>query len=122
MTPEEKFMFDLQGFLVVKNVLSGDEVAELNEISDRSKPDEYETYQEDGLKIARRVSQWSPACQNLFDHPKLAPYLVGLVGPKVRVDALTPARKGDGDFCCVPGSHKSNFILDIPRHSRIRRE
>lgn len=78
MTPEEKFMFDLQGFLVVKNVLSGDEVAELNEISDRAKPDEYETYQEDGLKIARRVSQWSPACQNLFDHPKLAPYLVGL--------------------------------------------
>ena len=64
MTPEEKFMFDLQGFLVVKNVLSSDEVAELNEISDRSKPDEYETYQEDGLKIARRVSQWSPACQN----------------------------------------------------------
>ena len=29
MTPEEKFLFDLQGYLVIKNVLTPEEVAEL---------------------------------------------------------------------------------------------
>ena len=34
MTPEEKFRFDLQGFLVVKDVLSADEVDALNKLAD----------------------------------------------------------------------------------------
>ena len=67
MTLEERFMFDLHGYLVVRNVLSSDEVKELNEISDRTRPEDYETYQEDGLKIARRVSLWAPACQKLVE-------------------------------------------------------
>lgn len=166
MTTEEKFQFDLQGYLVVRNVLSNEEVAELNEVSDQSKPEDYETYEENGLRIARRISQWSPACQNLFDHPNVAPYLLELLGPKVRADhdycifmskgakkgglhgggvrssthwykyrdgvmrnglttfvyALTPVRKGDGGFCCVPGSHKSNFLTHIPQEvSRFER-
>ena len=162
MTLEERFMFDLHGYLVVRNVLSSDEVKELNEISDRTRPEDYETYQEDGLKIARRVSLWAPACQKLFDHPNIVPYLTELLGPKVRVDhdycifmkkgakkgglhggdlnqsthwykyrdgvmrnglttfvyALTPVRKSDGGFCCVPGSHKSNFLRNIPQEVR----
>ena len=32
MNNEEKFVFDLQGYLIIKNVLKTDEVAELNEI------------------------------------------------------------------------------------------
>jgi ectoine hydroxylase-related dioxygenase (phytanoyl-CoA dioxygenase family) len=131
-------------------------------MSDRSGPDEFDTYQENGLRIARRVSQWGPACQNLMDHPKVAPYLIELLGPEVRIDhdycifmknaakkgglhggsanssthwykyrdgvmrngltvfvyALSPARKGDGGFCCIPGSHKSNFLKDIPQEVR----
>ena len=162
MTSEEKFMFDLHGYLVVRNVLTKEEVNELNEIADRSKAEDYETYQENGPKIARRVSLWAPACQKLFDHPNVVPYLTELLGPKVRVDhdycifmkkgaekgglhggsakssthwykyrdgtmrnglttfvyALTPVRKGDGGFCCIPGSHKSNFLLDIPSEVR----
>ena len=35
MTDEEKFMVDLEGYLVIKNVLTSDEVAEMNEIIDR---------------------------------------------------------------------------------------
>ena len=34
MTKEEKFRFDLQGFLVVKDVLSADEVDALNKLAD----------------------------------------------------------------------------------------
>ena len=36
MTDEEKFTFDLEGYLIIKNVLSVDEVEAMNEIADRS--------------------------------------------------------------------------------------
>ncbi len=38
MTFEEKFMFDLEGYLMVKNVLTPEEVAELNAIADEVFP------------------------------------------------------------------------------------
>lgn len=34
MTPEERFMFDLEGYLGIKNVLSTEEIVELDEIVD----------------------------------------------------------------------------------------
>ena len=38
MTPEEKFIFDLQGYLVIKNVLTDAELAALNEVADTKFP------------------------------------------------------------------------------------
>ena len=35
MTPEEKFIVDLEGYLVIKNVLTVGEVVELNRIIDQ---------------------------------------------------------------------------------------
>lgn len=29
--------------------------------------------------------------------------------------ALSEVRPGDGGFCCIPGSHKSNFVGSLPR-------
>jgi len=34
MTPEERFMFDLEGYLVIKNVLTPEAVKRLNEVAD----------------------------------------------------------------------------------------
>jgi hypothetical protein len=34
---------------------------------------------------------------------------------------LTRARAGDGGFCCVPGSHKSNFVASLPSDVRTYR-
>ncbi len=160
MTPEEKFMFDLQGYIVVKNVLSQAEVDELNEIADRKLADQEEV--NDGLKIPRKVSLWGKPYQNLFDHPNMVPYLSELLGPTFRADhdygifmrkgghkgglhggdhragdhwykyrdgtmrngltvvvyLLAPVPKGAGGFCCVPGSHKSNFPLNVPKEIR----
>ena len=36
MTSEEKFQVDLEGYLVIKNVLTDDEIAEMNDIIDNS--------------------------------------------------------------------------------------
>src|SRR5688572_4848587 len=60
MTPEEKFMFDLDGYLLIKNVLTKDEVAELNAIADEKfpRPPDHTTGQR-----TSRVSRWGPAYQ-----------------------------------------------------------
>ena len=163
MTPEEKFIFDLDGYLVVKNVLTPAEVDELNALADEAWPGEYE---ENGLRRTSRVSLWGPASQNLIDHPKALPYMVELLGPKVRVDhdysifmrkggkagrlhggqtmqggvpgdhwykchngvirngltvvtfSLTDTGPGDGGLGCIPGSHKSHFVADVPADVR----
>lgn len=73
MTGEEKFAVDLEGYLVIKNVLTPDEVAEMNAIidkGDRQGP----------------PSLWGESFKRLIDHPKILPYLIELLGPYVRLD------------------------------------
>jgi hypothetical protein len=157
-------MFDLDGYLVVKGVLSQQEIDELNALADTAWPGEYD---ENGLRRTSRISQWGPATQRLMDHPGIMPYLTELLGPYVRIDhdysifmqkggnagrlhggpsmgrsgsggdhwyqyhngmmrngltvftyCLSHAGPGDGGFGCIPGSHKSNFITQIPDEVR----
>lgn len=73
MTDEEKFIVDLQGYLVIKDVLTSDEVAEMNEIIDRG-------------NLNGPPSLWGEPFKRLIDHPKILPYLIELLGPYVRLD------------------------------------
>ena len=82
ITDEEKFLFDLQGYLVIKDVLTEDEVSELNEIADEKFPN---TTGPDAQRRAL-VSLWGEPYIRLIDHPKIVPYLVELLGPKFRLD------------------------------------
>jgi hypothetical protein len=81
MTPEEKFLFDLHGYLVIKNVLTPAEVGELNALAD-------EKFPPSPGKVDRRtrVSPWAPATRALIDHPKILPYLLTLIDSKFRLD------------------------------------
>ena len=72
MTPEEKFMFDLEGYLVVKGVLNQDEVKEVNALADRAWPGAYD---ERGIRRVSDVSRWGAATQRLMDHPGIILYL-----------------------------------------------
>jgi hypothetical protein len=157
---EEKFIFDLDGYIVIKDVLSMDEVDELNTIADEKMS---QVSGKGGYRNVRRPSTWGLPYQRLLDHPKIMPYLLAFLGPKVRIDhdysifmqkgakrgglhggdnghegdhwykyrdgvirtGLTvvtfftaPARKGDGGFACIPGTHKTNFLNGIPRDVR----
>ncbi len=97
MTPEEKFLFDLQGYLVIKNVLTPEEVAELNALADEKFP------RVPGKPDRRgRVSTWGPAARALIDHPKTLPYLLTLIDSKFRLDH---------DYCIFmdPGAPGSNL-------------
>jgi len=97
MTPEEKFLFDLHGYLVIRNVLTADEVAELNALADEKFPPT------PGKPDRRtRVSTWAPATTALIDHPKILPYLLTLIDSSFRLDH---------DYCIFmePGTAGSNL-------------
>jgi hypothetical protein len=84
MNTEEKFVFDLEGYIVIKGVLSPDEVAELNDLADRK----FETYPYGGAEQGREMSliPWGDPVKKLIDHPRVLPYLVELLGPRLRLD------------------------------------
>lgn len=160
VSDEEKFIFDLEGYLVIKNVLSKEEVAELNAIADQKMAKKADA---EGYRNVGKPSAWGLAFQKLMDHPRILPYLLAFLGPKVRIDhdycifmqkgasrgrlhggdngqegdhwykyrdgvirtGLTvvtfftsPAHAGDGGFCCIPGTHKTNFLNSIPQDVR----
>ncbi len=58
ISPEEKFRFDLQGYLVVKNALAPEEVAEMNRIADEMYTEDYD---EKRMRSRQHVSQWGPS-------------------------------------------------------------
>ena len=160
MTPEEKFMFDLEGYIVIKNVLTPAEVAELNALADQI----FTAKKDQADRRTSQVSRWGAPAQALIDHPNMVPYLLELLGPKFRIDHdycifmtkggragglhggegdreadhwykyrdgvmrngltvvtffLTHANVGDGGFACIPGSHKSNFVDNVPADVRM---
>lgn len=73
MTGEEKFAVDLEGYLVIKNVLTEDDIAEMNTIIDKG-------------DLQGPPSLWGEPFKRLIDHPKILPYLIELLGPYVRLD------------------------------------
>ena len=78
MTDEERFLFDLQGFLIVKGVLSAAELRVLNDAVDE-KFDAYAQPSEHWRP--HRCSHWGQPLVDLIDHDGLMPYLPELLGP-----------------------------------------
>jgi hypothetical protein len=84
MTPEERYLFDLQGYITVPNALNKEELSELNkilegQIAESPKPDD---------KRFRFVGMlgWGAAYRRLIDNPRLTPYLEELIHPQFRLD------------------------------------
>jgi len=94
MNAEERYLFDLQGFLVVEDVLSEEELAELNGLLDEydlwqnkgtGRFDELWTNDENFVTVGP-VHAWDEPFRRLLDHPKILPYLAELLGPGLRYD------------------------------------
>ena len=81
MTTEEKYIFDLQGYLVIKNVLSDEELTKLNRIADEKFP-----YGKEEAHREWSMLHWGKPVKRLIDHPKIVPYLVELMGECFRLD------------------------------------
>lgn len=104
MNETERYLFDLNGYLVVKQLLSPTEVAALNAaIDDRGVPGLLEStrYVHTGFPemagnldpLAGPVDlyhdlllNWGKELRDLVDHPRLIPYLEALLGDALRLD------------------------------------
>lgn len=181
MTDEQKYLFDLNGFIVIRGVLTPEEVQEANSIIDAHSHKFIERSDSDlrnaaegtalygtgpGRKDLGGVLEWGAQDSRIFkrilDHPKLVPLFHGILGKGYRMDhlpfvlaqdrgaegfalhggtidctsgiynphlaytcfqnhihcallgcnvMLSDHNAGDGGFCVVPGSHKSNFKM-----------
>lgn len=101
MTPEEQFIFDVQGYIVIRSVLGPEQIARM-----------LASISEHGIKHAENDPTksrfggffgWSDDFRGLIDHPRILPLLGGLIGPKFRLDhaygmamSASGARGGEG--------------------------
>jgi ectoine hydroxylase-related dioxygenase (phytanoyl-CoA dioxygenase family) len=181
MTASERYLFDLNGYIVIPNVLTAEEVQHANDAIDRhmhmvvERKDvvlrnavhgSYMFGLGPGRKDLGRVLEWgmedSKVFASILNHPRLVPVFHGILGKGYRMDhlpfcilqdygsegfqlhggtidcmtgeynphlaytchhdtirtallgcsvVLTDHNAGDGGFCVVPGSHKSNFQM-----------
>ena len=179
MTDDERYLFDLNGYLIVRNVLTSAQVATAQAAIDARQ--KFMVPRGDaalrnavpgtplygtgpGRQDLGRVLEWggdATVFQSILAHPRLVPIFHGILGPGYRMDhlplviaqeqgaegfqlhggtidcasgeynphlaytcqhgtirssllgcnvMLTDHNPGDGGFCIVPGSHKSNFV------------
>jgi ectoine hydroxylase-related dioxygenase (phytanoyl-CoA dioxygenase family) len=180
MSEDDRYLFDLNGFVIVRGVLSAEQVKEANRVIDDKMTGMIErtdkslrnavqgTYMYGsgpGRKDLGQVLEWgseSTVFKSILAHPKLVPYFHTILGKGYRMDhlplviaqdkgaegfqlhggtidctsgeynphlaytcmhgtirsallgcnlMLTDHNAGDGGFCVVPGSHKSNFKM-----------
>ena len=124
MRDREQYLFDLQGFLVVKNLLGTDEVGALNEAIDANQDKRgqhvgaADSNQLKGSHLRGHYSgmlTWDqPWCQpfrNILAHPKLVPYLNTFFGRGWKLDhspdILTATKGAEG--LNLHGSGNVNF-------------
>lgn len=84
MTEQERYLFDLQGFLVVPDALSTEQVAALNALLDdhiaRDVVPDAHTHR------FGRLLTWGQPFLDLLDNPRILPYLHELLGKSCRLD------------------------------------
>ncbi len=159
----QQYLFDVQGYLVLEDILSREEIATFNRILDEQElPAAGQTQRFGSAPGGSGFLAWgSPFC-GLLDHPRIMPILRFRLGDCFRLDRIygmymhegmsrgrlhadygasawtSSARPGEyypfrddqiyngfvvvawnlsdtgpglGGFCCIPGSHKSNYKL-----------
>jgi len=96
MTDEEKFRFDLTGFLVRPAILAPDEIAAIVDQIDRIKHDP------ESLSPAERAMPGG-AASLLIDHPKVMEVLHEIIGKDVRLEApfAFGAKRASGRGICT---------------------
>src|SRR5689334_16639332 len=84
MNEHERYLFDLQGFLVVSDALSAEQVTALNALLDahlaQVTTTDANTHRFGGLL------NWGQPCLDLIDNPRIIPYLEALLGGGFRLD------------------------------------
>ena len=79
MNDNERYFFDINGYLTVPNALSSDQIAALNEMIDQ-RIESHSDPRASNFGFGDLLS-WKGPTLNLIDNPPVLPYLDGLFGP-----------------------------------------
>ena len=90
MSEEEKFIFDLNGYVIRESVLSSDEIIKIK------KQIELIHSEPDSLPEASRAVPGGPA-QVLIDHPKVLDVLHEVIGPDIRLEGAFSMVRNQGE-------------------------
>jgi len=106
MSEAERYLFDLNGYIIIRNVLSAEEVAEANSVIDKHQDAMIERKEDalrntvkgtkfsgtgTGRKDLGGVLEWgedSKIFKKILAHPRLVPIFHGIVGKGYRMDHL----------------------------------
>jgi hypothetical protein len=93
LTPTQRFHFDTYGYVLLENVLTGDEVARMKDALYRMKADPnrkqkrvYGNPKSDYHILMGNLVAYDPALLEYAAHPKLIPLIEEVVGGKVRLE------------------------------------
>ena len=94
MNDHDKYLFDLHGYLVVKNALSTNQVRDLSDRLEANRTNGRQLYGSDRTRLQEEGSAWSSSSLlewgggyiDLIDLPSIAPYLETLLGAHYRLD------------------------------------
>lgn len=87
MNEEERYRFDLQGYLKIENAIAPETIAAMNQWFDRKAETDPQFAGRDGETLSvDNLLVWSPDFMGLLDNPRVLPYLKELCGEQVRLD------------------------------------
>lgn len=84
MNTQEKYLFDLQGFITVPDALDSTQLAELNRVWDEHIAQDITP--DTSTRRWGNLLSWGDAYCNLIDNPRIAPYLEEVLGKNFRLD------------------------------------
>ena len=85
----QEYLFDVQGYLVIENALSADELAALNQCIDAQElPTPGKVQRFGSAPDGSGFLQWGQPFCNLLDHPKIMPILQFRLGDCFRLDRI----------------------------------
>ena len=116
MTEEQRFLFDLQGYIVVPDALSSEQLTDLNAILDEhiaEKAADERTHRFGGLL------HWGETYRALVDNPRLRPHVEQIVGQRFRLDHLFLDVCGEGKGPIGTTLHGSSGRFDPAQYYRF---
>lgn len=88
LTQAQKYFFEANGYLIVENALTPDELRTIRQAADeaeerwRADPD-LPGYRRDDLEQVLGIMEYSPVLADLLEHPRIFPMVRELIGPDV---------------------------------------
>jgi ectoine hydroxylase-related dioxygenase (phytanoyl-CoA dioxygenase family) len=85
MNDQERYLFDLQGFLEVPDALSAEQLTELNRMMDEKVEGEMGV-EASTCRFMGDLIEWGSVYRDLIDNPRIMPYLDQILGSQFRLD------------------------------------